>query len=251
MANIATPVFLNSLKAIYPAGGPSTTAYPGALPNPWAIITAVAFNAANIPEAIPIVFKHALNELVADQQAKGISGEAAHQEQLALTRKIRESVFQGGLVGGMSKTINSLIALHEATPENLRETKTLRNTNTHLSDFDKRGEERFRAMYRETADSVQALLDSAYPDLGWFSTTVGYGITYGGTDVLSQVESSYTLVAALVAVDTPRQVGWHLASARRGGADLAEVRAVRTIAIEVARAAGVRWRNEVPEVEEP
>ena len=75
-------------------------------------------------------------------------------------------------------------------------------------------------------------------------------MTYGGTDVLSATELIYVMVAALVAVDAPRQVGWHLANARRSGASLAEARAVRTIAVEVARRAGVRWRGEVPEVEE-
>ena len=61
---------------------------------------------------------------------------------------------------------------------------------------------------------------------GWFCTTVGYGMTYGGTDVLSATELIYVMVAALVAVDAPRQVGWHLGNALRNGAVLKEVRAV-------------------------
>ncbi|KAI0657241.1 hypothetical protein C8Q70DRAFT_298233 [Cubamyces menziesii] len=136
-------------------------------------------------------------------------------------------------------------------PENLRETKTLRDTNKHMSEYDRRGEQLFRAMYRDTADAVQGLLDTAYPDLGWFCNTVGYGMTYGGTDVLTQVESSFAIVAALIAVDAPRQVGWHLANARHGGASLEEARAVRRIALEVAQLVGVRWKNEVPDVAEP
>ena len=34
------------------------------------------------------------------------------------------------------------------------------------AEWDKRGEELFSAVYRDTAPSVQALLDAAYPDLG-------------------------------------------------------------------------------------
>ncbi|KAI8999097.1 hypothetical protein BD414DRAFT_144793 [Trametes punicea] len=248
MANLATPAFLNSLKALYPAGGPSTTAYPGALPNPWPLVTAVAFSASNVPEAVPVVFKFALEELLAEQRAKGTEGEEAFREQLVLARKLRESVLQSGLLSGMPRAINSLIALHEVMPENVRETKILRDTNKHMSEFDKSGEELFRAMYRDTADAVQGLLDSAYPDLGWFCNTIGYGVTYGGTAVLTQVESTYAIATALVAIDAPRQVGWHLANARHGGASLEEARAVREIALQVARAAGLRWRNEVPEV---
>jgi len=71
---------------------------------------------------------------------------------------------------------------------------------------------------------------------------------YGYTDVLNSLETSYVLVGALIAVDTPLQIGWHLANARHNGASLEEARAVRQIAIEASRSAGVSWRNEVPEV---
>ncbi|KAJ2994492.1 hypothetical protein NUW54_g7542 [Trametes sanguinea] len=39
-------------------------------------------------------------------------------------------------------------------------------TRVSKSEYDRRGEELFRAMYRDTADAVQGMLDSAYPDLG-------------------------------------------------------------------------------------
>ncbi|KAI0831655.1 hypothetical protein BC628DRAFT_538309 [Trametes gibbosa] len=249
MATFATPAFLASLKAMYPPGGPSTSAYPGALPNPWALITAVTFSASNVPEAVPVVFAHALEELKAEQRARGTPDDAAAREQLVLARKIREGVLQSGLLSGMPRTINTLIALNEAMPENLRETKPLRDTNKHMSEFDRGGEKLFRSMYRDTADSVQTLLDSAYPDLGWWCNTIGYGVTYGGTDALTQVESTYAIVAALIAVDAPRQVGWHLANARHGGAALDEARAVRRIAMEVAQLVGVAWKGGVPDVE--
>lgn len=86
--------------------------------------------------------------------------------------------------------------------------------------------------------------------LGWFSNTIGYGLTYGFTDILTPLETSYTLVAALIAGDTPRQITWHLDGARRGGATLEEVQAVRRISMEVAREAGVQWREGVPEVKD-
>ncbi|KAI9059741.1 hypothetical protein FKP32DRAFT_1526519, partial [Trametes sanguinea] len=166
MADLATPAFLDTLKSLYPANAPSTSAHPGALPNPWPLIAAVAFSASNVPEAVPVVFTHALEELRAEQRRRGTEGEAARAEQLVLARKVREGVLQSGLLSGMPRTINSLIALSEATPEDLRETKTLRDTKKHISEYDRRGEELFRAMYGDTADAVQGLLDSAYPDLG-------------------------------------------------------------------------------------
>lgn len=49
-------------------------------------------------------------------------------------------------------------------------------------------------------------------------------------------------------MDTPRQIAWHLANARTGGATLEETKAVRQIAMEVASASGIQWMNGVPEV---
>jgi tRNA G37 N-methylase Trm5 len=71
---------------------------------------------------------------------------------------------------------------------------------------------------------------------------------YNYSAILSQLETSYVIVGALVAVDTPRQIGWHLDNARRGGASLEQARAVRQIAMEASESAGVRRRNDVPEV---
>lgn len=73
-------------------------------------------------------------------------------------------------------------------------------------------------------------------------------MTYGETDVFSQVEISYILVTALISVDTPLQIGWHLKNAQHGGASLAEAKAVRHIAMEVAQKSGVTWRNGVQDV---
>ncbi len=56
------------------------------------------------------------------------------------------------------------------------------------------------------------------------------------------------MVAALIANDTPRQVDWHLRGAMRNGASLEEIKAVRQIAIEVSRASGVQWKNEIPDI---
>ena len=84
----------------------------------------------------------------------------------------------------------------------------------------------------------------------WFSITIGYGMTYGGTDTLSTLEQILSMVATLIAVDAPRQIGWHLGNALRNGASLEEVRAVRRMALDVAGKAGVKWRGDVPDVEE-
>jgi hypothetical protein len=58
------------------------------------------------------------------------------------------------------------------------------------------------------------------------------------------------MISSLIASDVPRQIGWHLAGARRLGATVEEVRAVRKMAMEVATRGGVQWREEVPDVDD-
>lgn len=138
--------------------------------------------------------------------------------------------------------------------------------NDKVSDIMLRGEQLFTAMYGKNADTVQPLLEAIHPDLGschsllqicdnlaspcpgWFSKNIAYGLTYNATHIISQRDTSYAIVAALIAVDTPRQVAWHLANCRRGGASREEVEAVRSIAMQVSSACGIKWRDGVPEV---
>jgi hypothetical protein len=84
---------------------------------------------------------------------------------------------------------------------------------------------------------------------GWFSKTIGYGVVYGHTDIISMLETSHVMIAALVAGDTPQQITWHLDNAQKAGATLGEVRAVREVSLEVAKISGVQWRHSVPQVE--
>ncbi|KAI0737922.1 hypothetical protein C8Q80DRAFT_1125035 [Daedaleopsis nitida] len=185
----------------------------------------------------------------------------AREEQLTFARKIREAILQSGLLSGMpgrkgnapcDLDLNSFLvnedvltlanapfdpctvpsaptschqhpcSSHEAMPEHLREANPLRDTNKPPAECHKRGHELFATIYRDSTENVHSLLDTAYPDLGWFCTTVG-------TDVLAPVELIYT--------------AWHLTNARRGGA-------VRRCAMDVARKTGVVWRTGVPELEE-
>ncbi|KAI0059138.1 hypothetical protein BV25DRAFT_1871742 [Artomyces pyxidatus] len=249
MAEIATSAVLRHLKSLYPSAQ-AIGASADVLKNPWYLVATVAYSTGNRPEAVPLVFNHVLAELkVAQDQFKVPSGEAQN-ERLLLARRFRDALFKSGMVAGYSKAINGLVSLLEATPEELRDTKTLRDTAIPIEELEAKGRTFFRSLYGETADNVQGLLDKIYPDMGWFSNTIAYGGVYGFTDVLDQLETSYVLVGTLIAGDTPRQINWHLDNARRGGASFQEAQAVRQIAVEVSESAGVRWRDGVPEVKE-
>jgi len=245
MTSLASPEFLDQLKAIFPSRGVLGTP-DEVIAQPWYLVAAVAFSASRHAEAVPAVFEFALGELKLVQI--GEAPEKVLEQRSKLASKIREAILQSGLLSGIPRVIESLIALSKVMPEELRSKEVLRDTKKSIEEYGINGERLFRSMYRETADTVQGLLDSAYLDLGWFCNTVGYGITYGGTDVLTQVETSYAIVAALIAIDAPRQITWHLANAQNGGATLEEAKAVREIAMRIAEKAGVKWKDGVPEV---
>ncbi|ESK86763.1 carboxymuconolactone decarboxylase [Moniliophthora roreri MCA 2997] len=235
-ATCITPSFLRRMQGIYP---PSSSGK--VWKNPWYILASVAFSAANEPEGVPIVFQYAL---------QGVEG----KDRMTLARKTRDAIFKSGLTSGYSKAINSLVALDAVMPEELKERQVLRDTSKSIAAHAASGKAFFEELYGDTAIEVQGLLDRVYPDLGWFSNAIGYGLTYSfysslqNQQVLTTLETSYTLVAALISNDTPRQINWHLAGARRIGASLEEVRAAREIAMQCSELVGVRWKEGVPEV---
>ncbi|TBU39627.1 hypothetical protein BD309DRAFT_416376 [Dichomitus squalens] len=105
MADLATPDFLSSLKALYP---PDTPNAPSHL---WTVVAAVAFSASNAPNAVPAIFSYALDDLVASQHAAATAGDAAREEQLVLARKVREAVLQSGLLSGMPRVSAAIPSL--------------------------------------------------------------------------------------------------------------------------------------------
>ncbi|KAG7443907.1 uncharacterized protein BT62DRAFT_1078097 [Guyanagaster necrorhizus] len=230
MAAVATHEFLTRLEALYPMQARGFV-------SPWSLVAATTFSASNLPEAVPEVFKYAL---------KGVN---THDERQLLVRKLKDALFKSGLLSGYPKAINALSQLHPVTPTELRDTKPLRDLSLPIKTWTKIGQEYFDRTYGDTAATVQPFLKELYPDFEFFSTTFGYGYTYGYFGALSAAETSFTMVAALIANDTPRQVDWHLKGSLRNGATLDEVRAVRQIALDVARASGVQWKNEIPDIE--
>ena len=84
--------------------------------------------------------------------------------------------------------------------------------------------------------------------LGWFGRAIACGYVWSAQTILGRRETSFIFITSLIAMDTPTQLKWHLESARRAGASVEDVRAVREIAIRIAGACGVKWRNELPAV---
>ncbi|PPQ76315.1 hypothetical protein CVT24_009140 [Panaeolus cyanescens] len=244
--NLPSSAFLDSLKALFPASSPITRKSI-VLDNPWYIVAAVAYCASNRPEAVPVVWEYAINDVRSAPLDENLSGDGKDDSELLLARRFREALFKCGLVCGYPRSINALRALHAVMPPELQDKTILRDTTQTLNQLEDKDVALFSTMHGDNAEHVQSILDAIHPDLGYLSKAMGYGLIYQNPLSPSTLDSAYTIVAALIAIDAPQQIIWHLAGARRQ-ASLEEVRAVRRVAVEVAREAGVRWLNEVPEV---
>ena len=86
--------------------------------------------------------------------------------------------------------------------------------------------------------------------LGYLCVAHAYGYTYSFPDYLSEIETTYCMISALIPADTPKQIDWHINNAKRLGASVQEVRAVREISIEISKKAGVQWRHPIPDLVE-
>jgi len=228
---LLSTAFLNQLRNSYPGSSALSPSQ-----NPWYLVAAVGFSASNRPEAVAQVLTHAIQDV------------PEHSERLSIARKIRDGLFKSGLISGYPKVINALAKLKDITPPELLDTEIQRDTKLSLQEYEKLGEAMFAKVYGPSAAETQSLLDNAYPDMGYFSKTIGYGFTYGLTRHVSELEFSYVMLASLIAIDAPLQIRWHLDGARRNGASEEQVRAVRGMAIEIAKSTGVLTGNEVPDL---
>lgn len=109
MADMADPDFLASLRALLPYPDDAPTSRETSSPYMWIFIVAVAFSSANVPEAVPEVFKYAVEEVSQVLRVRfGLPEDEIREHQLSIARKIREAVLQSGLLCGMPRVSTSL-----------------------------------------------------------------------------------------------------------------------------------------------
>ena len=98
-SDIATSDLLDQLKNLYPVNRENHESHQ----NPWYIIAAVAFTGSNLPEAVPIVYQHALNDLRrrrTQDHPEGKTQEEMDAEELLLVRRIKDAIFKAGITFG-------------------------------------------------------------------------------------------------------------------------------------------------------
>ncbi|KZT04567.1 uncharacterized protein LAESUDRAFT_760875 [Laetiporus sulphureus 93-53] len=200
MADLATTSSLYELKSLYPSH--------------------VAFSISGQPEAVPLIYKYALNELKQEQDMELPQG--ALEQCIRLMDRLREALLQSTLLCGASRVIESYYVLSKVIPESLHSKHVQRDTTKSLNYYHEMGENNVHFMYHERADALNRL-EKIYADVSWWVHSISYGITYTGTNLLKLMETNFVTAAVIVPMDAPQQLGWQLANARNMGAMLEEV----------------------------
>ncbi|KAI8656733.1 hypothetical protein NCS56_01278100 [Fusarium sp. Ph1] len=230
--------------------------------NTWYFIAATTLSALNRPDELPNVYKHAVE--ASPDIAEAIPG---RDEQLSISRRIREALLKASAVGGMPRAINALLTLKTVTPEDLLDATPGDKPSPRFKDVYQtpplevleRGQTFFNQIYGKISRRVMGQMDrSGAEDLGLMAKLT-YGYVLSNTDVLTPAETSFVLIASLIPQDVNPQLKGHLRGALNGGASVEEVRAVRDVVIKICEASGMKrlsedaiggwgWRSEVATV---
>ncbi|KAL0932993.1 carboxymuconolactone decarboxylase [Colletotrichum truncatum] len=230
----------------------------------WYFIAATTLTVLNRPDEIPRIYNHVMKHGVGPDDL-----EPGPDEQITISRKLREALIKASAVGGLPKTINALMELKKVTPEHLLDkpqgddalnnSPTGRYVDVHCTPSSKileRGQHFWSNIYGKISRRIMSQMDrSGTEDLGLMARLI-YGYVLSNTDVLTSVETSFVLIAGLIPQDVNPQLKGHLRGALNGGASADEVRAVRSIVIEICEACGMKqlgvdtpggwgWRSEV------
>jgi hypothetical protein len=91
LPSIATPALLSSIRK-----------HPQLPHHTWYFIAATALSVLNRPDEIPVVYEHALYHGASAPDSK-----PAHEEQLKISRRMREALIKAAAIGGLPKVTRS------------------------------------------------------------------------------------------------------------------------------------------------
>ncbi|KAK4044847.1 AhpD-like protein [Parachaetomium inaequale] len=246
---VITPALLSSLRS-----------HPALPRHTWYFIAATTLCQLNRPDEISKVYQHALRHGPGDAAP-------SHDEQLRISRRMREALIKAAAVGGVPRTINALLELKKVTPEELLDepgafSPTARRADiydTPAPQIMQRGQSFFEAVYGKITRRVMGQMDrSGTEDLGLVARLM-YGYVLSNTSVLSAAETSFVMIAGLIPQDVNPQLKGHLRGALNGGATVEQVKAVRSVVVDICMASGMKmlddsspagfgWRNEVADL---
>ncbi|KAK4179100.1 hypothetical protein QBC36DRAFT_365161 [Triangularia setosa] len=235
LPSIITPAFLSSIRS-----------RPNLPIKTWYFIAATTLSQLNRPDEIQKVYLYALSQRWSGNEAAE-DVVPSFDEKRDISRRMREALVKAAAVTGVPKTINALLELKKVTPDDLLDEPQGPSPTGRTSDFYgtpvtqilKRGQDFFEGIYGKITKRVMGQMDrSGTEDLGLIARLV-YGYILSNTNVLSAVETSYVMIAGLIPQDVNPQLKGHLRGALNGGATVDQVKAVRSIVMDICVASGM------------
>ncbi|AEO63244.1 uncharacterized protein THITE_2108207 [Thermothielavioides terrestris NRRL 8126] len=202
LPGIITPALISSIRN-----------HPNLPAHTWYFIAATTLSQLNRPDEIPKVYQHAV------RHGHGPADDVpSRDEQLLISRRMREALIKAAAVGGVPRTINALLELKKVTPEDLLdEPDAFSPTGRRADIYDtpapqimQRGQHFFQDVYGKVARRVMGQMDrSGTEDLGLVARLM-YGYVLSNTAVLSAAETSFVMIAGLIPQDVNPQLKGHL-----------------------------------------
>lgn len=193
LPSIITPALLSTIRR-----------QPNLPHHTWYFITATTLSILNRPDEIPKLYKFVL-----DHGAGSTDSTPTSDEQLKISRRLREALVKAGAIGGLPKSINSLLALKAVTPEHLLDepakysptSRRIEIYDTPSSEIFSRGQTFFEKIYGKISKRVLGQMDrSGTEDLG-LTARLMYSYILSNTNVLTSAETSFVLIAGLIPQD--------------------------------------------------
>ncbi|KAJ8516352.1 hypothetical protein ONZ45_g6335 [Pleurotus djamor] len=235
---------IQQLKTLCPPTAASLRLHP-VLGSPWYLVAAVAFNAARRPDAVASVYQVALEDL----KAYG-NGNVDFDDHVTLVKKMQEALLKASVTNGIPRAVTTISLLNNVVPKDIIEKLSLplRDFARPLSDFTERGHKFLTYAFGEVGGArAEDILKSSSPDIAIF-TAFSYGLVLGYSSVVSMLEMSYSLIAASILDDFPREASWFYLAAMQQGATVNDTKAIREMALKVASLTNVTFHEQVPEV---
>ncbi|EEB07542.1 fungal protein [Schizosaccharomyces japonicus yFS275] len=185
------------------------------------IVSVVAYSASNRPDVVP-----------------KIAREAVEKVGPSIFPKLREALVKTAPLVGFPRTINSLREMSAVAPKECMDVYARASDAT--VDTQKRGREYFGKTYGKVTQRVLDSMTNSSLDLANLAIDYAYGKVLSYSGVISPLETSFVIIAALIPLDVNPQLRGHLKGALNHGASREEVMEVRSIALDIARQCGIQ-----------
>lgn len=190
------------------------------------IVSVVAYSACNRPDKI-----------------SGIAKEAMEHVGPSIYPKLREALVKSSPLVGFPRTINSLREMTTNIPPPFPD-EFARAADADI-DTGKRGKIYFEKTYGKVTQRVLRSMQSSSLDLANIALDYAYGKVLSFNEVVSPLETSLMIIAALVPQDVNPQLRGHLKGALNHGATKEQVMSARNIALEISKECGIQFKGDI------